>query len=61
MLFRSRVRKYEGILGELNPERVLERGYALVKGEMDVGSVVKITTINKEVEAEVKNVRKRID
>ena len=47
------------IIEQLNPDAVLARGYALVTGALEQGSVVKITTISTEVEAEVKQVRKR--
>jgi exonuclease VII large subunit len=46
-------------LEALNPDKVLERGYAILKGEIDIGNVVKITTINKEIKAEVKEVNER--
>ncbi len=47
------------ILGALNPEKVLERGYAILKGEIAIGNVVKITTIDKEIKAEVKEIDER--
>ena len=47
------------ILEQLNPDNVLKRGYAIVRGVVDVGNVVKITTIDKEIKAEIKDVRKR--
>ena len=49
------------ILESYNPEGVLKRGYAIISGEKeaDVGSVVKITTFDKIMQAEVKNVEKR--
>lgn len=43
----------------LNPEQVLKRGYAILSGELDVGSVVKITTFEAEAEAEIKKVIKK--
>lgn len=43
----------------LNPEQVLKRGYAILSGKLDVGSVVKITTFDAEVEAEIKKVTKK--
>lgn len=55
----EKIEGYKGILEELNPEKVLKRGYALIKGEIDVGNVVKITTFNEEIKAEVKDVAKR--
>jgi len=57
----EKVKGYRVMLEELNPERVLERGYALLAGETGVGNVVKITTFDKIIKAEVKNVTKRID
>jgi len=59
--FEEKIKNYQSILGELNPERVLERGYALVKGEIGVGNVVKITTLSQEIKAEVIDVTKRIN
>lgn len=47
------------ILEILNPEKILKQGYAIVSGVFDVGSVVKITTFEKELEAEIKKVNKR--
>ncbi|MCL1840065.1 exodeoxyribonuclease VII large subunit [Candidatus Saccharibacteria bacterium] len=57
--FEEKVKGQLAILEELNPEKVLERGYALIKGEVDIGNVVNITTLDKEIKAEVKNVTKR--
>lgn len=45
----------------LNPERALRQGYAIIKGELAVGNVVKITTINQKIEAEVKRIEARQD
>lgn len=61
VMIEEEVRGQRAILEELNPERVLERGYALVRGEVDIGNVVKITTFDKEIKAEVKDVAKRIN
>ena len=47
------------ILGALNPEKVLERGYAILRGDVNIGNVVKITTIDKEISAEVKEINER--
>lgn len=43
-------------LGALNPEKVLKRGYAILKGKISLGSVVKITTFDKEINAEIKEI-----
>lgn len=53
------VRHKEALLEALNPEKVLERGYAIIAGEVTVGSVVKITTLEHEMEAEIKKVKER--
>ena len=47
------------ILEALNPERILKRGYAIVSGKISPGSVVKITTYNNEIKAEVKEIYER--
>lgn len=47
------------LLEALNPEKVLAQGYAIISGKMSPGNVVKITTFDKLVEAEVKKVKER--
>ncbi|MCL2869692.1 exodeoxyribonuclease VII large subunit [Candidatus Saccharibacteria bacterium] len=44
---------------QLNPENTLKRGYALLTGSVVSGGVVNITTYDKLITAEVKNVTKR--
>jgi exodeoxyribonuclease VII large subunit len=51
----------KNLLEQLNPERVLARGYAILKGDLAAGSVVKITTKNEEIEATINKVRRRND
>lgn len=51
--------KDKKILESLNPEKVLKQGYAIVSGKISPGSVVKITTFDNLISAEVKDVRKR--
>lgn len=46
------------LLSALNPENILNQGYAIISGDLSVGSVVKITTQNKLIEAEVKKCQK---
>jgi exodeoxyribonuclease VII large subunit len=46
-------------LAELDPRRVLERGYALVRGEERVGAVIEIEKRNSLLVAEVKHVNKK--
>lgn len=47
------------LLEALNPEKVLKQGYAIIKGKVSPGSVVKITTYEKEINAEIKEVYDR--
>jgi exodeoxyribonuclease VII large subunit len=44
---------------QLNPENILRRGYAFLRGEVAVGSTVEIETSNTIAQAEVKNVRSK--
>ncbi len=47
------------ILEALNPEKVLRQGYAILSGKVSPGSVVNITTFDKEITAEVKEIHER--
>lgn len=47
------------MLAALNPEKVLKQGYAILNGKISPGNVVKITTYDKEIKAEVKEVYER--
>ena len=42
----------------LNPENILKQGYAILAGDISVGSVVKITTLEQEIEAEILKIKK---
>jgi len=46
-------------VAQLNPENVLQRGYALLRGEQTVGSTLEIETANKIIKAEVQDVRSK--
>lgn len=47
------------VLAELDPKKVLERGYALVRGVADVGGVIEIEKYDTVITAEVLNVSKK--
>lgn len=47
------------ILDQLNPEKVLKRGYALIRGEVAIDNVVEITTSIQEIKAKVIEVKER--
>ena len=57
--FRGELSNKIKLLSGLNPERVLKQGYAIIKGEMAIGNVVKITTVDKEISAEIKEINER--
>ncbi len=41
----------------LNPEKVLRQGYAILSGELKVGKIVKITTNDAIIDAEIKTIK----
>ena len=47
------------VLAELDPKRVLTRGYAIVRGELVVGSEIEIEKHDKVITAEVRDVTKK--
>lgn len=47
------------LLSAMDPEKVLKQGYAMLGGEVKLGNVVKITTFDKEIKAEVKEINER--
>lgn len=46
-------------VSQVNPDNVLKRGYALLRGETTVGGKIEVETFERIVEAEVKNVRQK--
>ncbi|MBQ2638435.1 exodeoxyribonuclease VII large subunit [Candidatus Saccharibacteria bacterium] len=55
----NNLKNSQKILNSLNPESVLKQGYAILTGNLSPGSVVKITTCNKLIQAKVENVHQR--
>jgi exodeoxyribonuclease VII large subunit len=47
------------VLAELNPYKVLARGYALVRGTLKTGETIEIEKSDRLISAEVKDVRKK--
>ena len=47
------------VLESLNPEKVLRRGYAMLKGDLVEGSRLKILTLEKEISAKVETIKER--
>jgi exodeoxyribonuclease VII large subunit len=46
-------------ISQLNPENVLKRGYALLRGSQTVGAVLEIETVENIIKAEVQHVRSK--
>jgi exonuclease VII large subunit len=57
--YESEISGFRKVLDQLNPEKVLQRGYALIRGEQKVGSVVNITTAESEIEAKIEKIIQR--
>jgi len=53
------VRGQEKILEQLNPERVLERGYVLVRGEIAEGNEISMLTAKQEIAARIIKIKER--
>ena len=47
------------VLAELDPNRVLARGYAIMRGDATVGSEIEIEQRDKLITAEVRHVRQK--
>jgi len=58
-LVNAELSKSLGVLSAVNPNRVLARGYAIVRGEVKIGSLISVEKSNVIIDAEVKNVTKR--
>lgn len=54
--FERDVESISKILEQFNPEKVLQRGYAIISGKVDVGNVVDITTNKQLIKAEIKEI-----
>lgn len=57
--FKDEVSSTVKLLRQYDPAVVLERGYALVRGDVDVGAVINIERSNDIIQAEVRNVSKK--
>ncbi len=55
----NQIKQKMRILEAMNPEKVLRQGYAILSGKVSPGSVVKITTFDKEINAEIKEIYDR--
>ena len=49
------------IIAEYDPEMALQRGYAMISGDLQVGSIVKITTKDIIMKARIEDSERRND
>jgi exonuclease VII large subunit len=47
------------VVSQLNPENVLKRGYALLRGEQTIGAILEIETVTNIITTEVQDVRRK--
>jgi exodeoxyribonuclease VII large subunit len=47
------------VVAQLNPDNVLKRGYALLRGEQKVGGIIEVETLQTIMKAEVQDVRSK--
>jgi exodeoxyribonuclease VII large subunit len=47
------------VVAQLNPDNVLKRGYALLRGEQKVGGIIEVETMQTIMKAEVQDVRSK--
>lgn len=57
----SQLQTRQAMIAEYDPEAVLRRGYALVRGGDTVGDIVEITTINAQMKARIETYERRDD
>ena len=55
----SELMQKKRMIETLNPENILKQGYAILAGDISVGNVVKITTLEQEIEAEILKLKKK--
>lgn len=54
-----RIDRYKQLIDQINPNKVLERGYAIWRGQALEGSMIEVETSKHIMKAEVKNVRQK--
>ncbi len=59
-LIKSAIDQKKKILEALNPEKVLKQGYAILSGKISPGETITITTNEKDIKAEIKEINDRI-
>jgi exonuclease VII large subunit len=57
--YRDKLMSIRSVLTQLNPQKVLERGYALLRGNQRVGDIIEVETNQTIMKAEVKDVKRK--
>ncbi|MBP5511840.1 exodeoxyribonuclease VII large subunit [Candidatus Saccharibacteria bacterium] len=57
--YEGKIKSTVSILKSLNPENILKNGYAILRGEIEVGSEINITTHDKDIAATINSVKER--
>lgn len=57
--YESKINSIKSILKSLNPENVLKNGYAILRGNIDIGSDIEITTSEQEIKAKITDIKER--
>lgn len=55
----DQLRAVRNVLSQLNPQTVLARGYAIMRGAQKVGALIEVETNKAIIKAEVKNVKRK--
>lgn len=58
-VFENELLQKKRMIETLNPDNILRQGYAILAGDIKIGNVVKITTLNQEIEAKVLKLNKK--
>jgi exodeoxyribonuclease VII large subunit len=57
--YEGKIKSTVSILKSLNPENILKNGYAILRGEIEVGSEIEITTHDKNIAATINDIKER--
>ncbi len=55
----AKINQIKNVISQLDPKTILNRGYALIRGDIKMGSIIEIETNKAILKAEVKNVIKK--
>jgi len=58
-LYEHQLANLRNVLNALDPRQVLERGYAIVRGDLRIGRQIEIELYKKYIQAEVRHVSKK--